>query len=188
MAKQKYQRRDSGLLIPGNDSIQVPKARAKKKPWFVGLDPKDVTPKPFGMFLPAARMRMSRRKCCCVEPIPCRHCPPGNTPQSLLVEISGITAGSFFCGADCTNLNGSYVLDFHGEGVCTSNVCKWIHILSTPLRGNIIKCVVVTYTFLPSPFFWILHVDTFSGCCDTEPVAFCVCPGFWPSWRSFPLS
>jgi hypothetical protein len=51
MAKRKYQQRDSGLFVPGDDSIELPKPRAPK-PWYAGVLS--------GM----SNRFMGRRRCC----------------------------------------------------------------------------------------------------------------------------
>ena len=50
MAKRNYTRRDSGLLVPGNDSIELPRIDPPK-PWYAGAL--------------SAWKGMGRRRCCC---------------------------------------------------------------------------------------------------------------------------
>ena len=105
MAKQ-YRQRDSGLLVPGNDSIELPKPTAPV-PWYAR-----------GMLWPAARF-MGRRKCCCGVTVPCAPCVGGVAPQSLEVTLPSFTNQS--C-ADCGDLEGAYIVEHLSSN---PTVCTW---------------------------------------------------------------
>ena len=152
MSKRKYRQRESGLLVPGNDSIEPPKPKVPG-PWYAR-----------GELWPTARF-MSRRKCCCggeptgaccddegictlkteaeciaaggtwkgaetvCDPNPCIGGSCGgcseNTPAEIGVVISGMQAG--WCASGCLILNDSYVL-----AQCPDVYCRWKYDFSPP--------------------------------------------------------
>ncbi len=128
MAKQ-YRQRDSGLLIPGNDSIELPKPKVPG-PWYAR-----------GELYPAARF-MGRRKCCCREAIePCLCCGDDTTPDSFLILIRGISNNS--CG-DCTILNDDYVLSNYEGLDCGAGswACIWRYQLEPQRCGLDYLCFI----------------------------------------------
>ncbi len=145
MTKQ-YQRKESGLYVP---SIQVPKARVKKKPWFVGLDPEDVMPKPFAGMMRPAIARFSRRKCCCEEDSSsssssdsssdssssgpyntCAGCITDTAGASYIVTPQNLTANLCAVPGGCDSLNGLSFEVIYNPGF--PNTCRWASVgLST---------------------------------------------------------
>jgi hypothetical protein len=111
MAKRKYQQRDSGLFVPGDDSIELPKPRAPK-PWYAGA-------------LSGWR-GMGRRRCCCeTTPKPTGVCCHSDISCTITTEedCDGIAwseqhtscdpnpcVGCVFGTWNCTGLIAKYVL------------------------------------------------------------------------------
>ena len=97
MAKRNYQQRESGLLVPGNDSVKLSKP-TPPKPWYAQ-----------GKLWPMMWRGMSRRKCCCPE-------EDSSSSQPLVVN----------CFANCNELLPEivYLRLFHvGDSTCDSGVC-----------------------------------------------------------------
>lgn len=111
MAKRKYQQRDSGLFVPGNDSIELPKPRAPK-PWYAGVLS--------GM----SNRFMGRRRCCSISTQPCPNC---NNAYCGLEEILAHVGTSFSilnCNR-CPDVGDDYVLQ--KEECLTPAVCSWCY-------------------------------------------------------------
>lgn len=110
MSKRKYNRRDSGLLIPGNDSIELPKP-APPKPWYAGkLWP---------------WRGMSRRKCCCG--VPCGCCN-GNRPNEWSAEVSGV-ADYGYCTTCDEKYNDTFILS---PETPYADPCAWVYYMTGP--------------------------------------------------------
>lgn len=127
MTKRNYRKTDFGLLVPSG-GVERPK-RKHRKPWFVGLDPEDVVPKPFRWMRPWMRMGRRGRTCYCVSTPPgeveCVNCSGSgdNAPDTFKAVISGVVNGDCYGGgsaSNCSDYNGTFYLD-HQSG------CTWLY-------------------------------------------------------------
>jgi hypothetical protein len=111
MAKRQYQRRESGLLIPGSDHVELPQRRV--------FD---------------SRRWMGRRRCCCEggggPTYVCDYCSTGTDADEYQVDISGIVDET--CN-ECGSLNGSYVLQRCSD-------CYWRYNFETILCDGTYGC------------------------------------------------
>lgn len=141
MAKQNYNRRNSGLLVPGDDSIALPKPRAPK-PWYAGK----FSPMPWwAKFVSPLWLNMGRRgrSCYCGCRSICPYtCDDSNTlqspaPDEWLIEIEDMKEGT--C-ADCNDLNDAFVASWVGHFDLSNQwvengYCLWQHELEAPICG-----------------------------------------------------
>jgi len=117
MAKQRdnYRRRDSGLFLPDDELVMPGRQRARH----------DI----------GARRGMGRRKCCEPNTNTCSRCS-GDVPNALFITITSLEGENCIptCCSACTQLNGSFILDFVGIGQCGNiSVCKWQYVFGTRL-------------------------------------------------------
>ena len=100
MSKRKYSQRESGLYVPGGDSIELPKPE-QPNPWYAGM----LSP----------WRGMGRRRCCCEELAVCSACSGSgdNAPAEWQVVISGVSDVGSPC--DCTQLNDTFALAYTSD-------------------------------------------------------------------------